>query len=129
MKDTWPESGEEKQTYLIHRRDFIEALLGVLPEGMVQLGHGRGTTTDNGGSPVLTCAHGEPVTAATVGGTEGTGHGHGDAGMAALDVFSEWKAINVAFSGKLQRAQIDTEWRMRRCTRAPDVIAGIPGPR
>src|SRR6476469_3022512 len=35
MKDTWPEFGAEKQTYLIHRRDFIEALLGVLPEGMV----------------------------------------------------------------------------------------------
>ena len=27
----------------------------------------------------------------------------------ALDVFSEWKSIYVDFSGKLQRAQIDTE--------------------
>ena len=29
-------------------------------------------------------------------------------GTAALDVFSEWKSIYVDFSGRLQRAQIDT---------------------
>ena len=28
---------------------------------------------------------------------------------AALDVFSEWKSIYVDFSGRLQRAQIDTD--------------------
>ena len=43
------------------------------------------------------------------GGTKETGNGHREAGMAALDVFSEWKSIYVDFSGKLQRAQIDTE--------------------
>ncbi len=43
------------------------------------------------------------------GGTKATGNGHREAGVAALDVFSEWKAIYVDFSGKLQRAQIDTE--------------------
>jgi alpha-ketoglutaric semialdehyde dehydrogenase len=41
------------------------------------------------------------------GGTKATGNGHREAGTAALDVFSEWKSIHVAFSGKLQRAQID----------------------
>jgi aldehyde dehydrogenase (NAD+) len=41
------------------------------------------------------------------GGTKATGNGHREAGIAALDVFSEWKSIYVDFSGKLQRAQID----------------------
>lgn len=43
------------------------------------------------------------------GGTKGTGNGHRDSGVAALDVYTEWKSIYVDFSGKLQRAQIDTE--------------------
>jgi aldehyde dehydrogenase (NAD+) len=43
------------------------------------------------------------------GGTKMTGNGHREAGTAALDVFSEWKSVYVDFSGKLQRAQIDTE--------------------
>jgi acyl-CoA reductase-like NAD-dependent aldehyde dehydrogenase len=43
------------------------------------------------------------------GGTKATGNGHREAGVAALDVFSEWKSVYVDFSGKLQRAQIDTE--------------------
>lgn len=42
------------------------------------------------------------------GGTKGTGNGHRDSGQAALDVYSEWKSIYVDYSGKLQRAQIDT---------------------
>ena len=44
------------------------------------------------------------------GGTKNTGNGHREAGVAALDVFSEWKSIYIDFSGKLQRAQIDGEW-------------------
>jgi aldehyde dehydrogenase (NAD+) len=43
------------------------------------------------------------------GGTKATGNGHREAGTAALEVFSEWKSIYVDFSGKLQRAQIDTD--------------------
>jgi acyl-CoA reductase-like NAD-dependent aldehyde dehydrogenase len=43
------------------------------------------------------------------GGTKATGNGHREAGTAALDVFSEWKSVYVDFSGKLQRAQIDTQ--------------------
>src|SRR6266571_644833 len=41
------------------------------------------------------------------GGTKATGNGHREAGIAALDVFSEWKSIYIDFSGRLQRAQID----------------------
>ncbi len=42
------------------------------------------------------------------GGTKDTGNGHREAGQAALDVFTEWKSVYVDYSGKLQRAQIDT---------------------
>ena len=41
------------------------------------------------------------------GGTRGTGNGHREAGLGALEFFTEWKAIYVDYSGKLQRAQID----------------------
>jgi aldehyde dehydrogenase (NAD+) len=42
------------------------------------------------------------------GGVKDTGNGHREAGQAALDFFTEWKSIYVDYSGKLQRAQIDT---------------------
>ena len=42
------------------------------------------------------------------GGTKATGNGHREAGTQVLDVFTEWKSIYVDYSGKLQRAQIDT---------------------
>ncbi|MBM3803606.1 MAG: aldehyde dehydrogenase family protein [Acidimicrobiia bacterium] len=41
------------------------------------------------------------------GGTKQTGNGHREAGIQALDIFSEWKSIYVDYSGKLQKAQID----------------------
>ena len=43
------------------------------------------------------------------GGTRGTGNGAHEAGQAALDTFSEWKTLYVDYSGRLQRAQIDSE--------------------
>lgn len=43
------------------------------------------------------------------GGTKATGNGHRDSGIAALDVFTEWKSIYIDFSGNLQRAQIDVD--------------------
>jgi alpha-ketoglutaric semialdehyde dehydrogenase len=43
------------------------------------------------------------------GGTKDTGNGHREAGQAALDVFTEWKSIYIDYSGRLQRAQIDTD--------------------
>jgi alpha-ketoglutaric semialdehyde dehydrogenase len=42
------------------------------------------------------------------GGVKDTGNGHREAGQAALDFFTEWKSIYVDYSGKLQKAQIDT---------------------
>jgi acyl-CoA reductase-like NAD-dependent aldehyde dehydrogenase len=43
------------------------------------------------------------------GGIKETGNGHREAGHAALDTFTEWKAIYVDYSGRLQRAQIDNQ--------------------
>src|SRR4051812_6006159 len=43
------------------------------------------------------------------GGWKETGNGHREAGHAALDTFTEWKSIYVDYSGRLQRAQIDTQ--------------------
>jgi alpha-ketoglutaric semialdehyde dehydrogenase len=43
------------------------------------------------------------------GGTKETGNGHREAGVAGIDVFTEWKSVYVDYSGSLQRAQIDTE--------------------
>ncbi len=43
------------------------------------------------------------------GGTKATGNGHREAGHAALDTYTEWKAIYVDYSGALQRAQIDNQ--------------------
>jgi aldehyde dehydrogenase (NAD+) len=43
------------------------------------------------------------------GGNKETGNGHREAGIAGIDVFTEWKSIYVDYSGGLQRAQIDNE--------------------
>jgi aldehyde dehydrogenase (NAD+) len=43
------------------------------------------------------------------GGTKATGNGHREAGTAAVDFYTEWQSIYVDYSGKLQRAQLDTE--------------------
>lgn len=42
------------------------------------------------------------------GGTKATGNGHREAGTQVLDIFSEWKSLYIDYSGKLQKAQIDT---------------------
>lgn len=42
------------------------------------------------------------------GGTKATGNGHREAGTAAIDFYTEWQSVYVDYSGKLQRAQIDT---------------------
>jgi acyl-CoA reductase-like NAD-dependent aldehyde dehydrogenase len=41
------------------------------------------------------------------GGTKATGNGHREGGIGAIDFYSQWKALYVDFSDKLQRAQID----------------------
>jgi alpha-ketoglutaric semialdehyde dehydrogenase len=40
------------------------------------------------------------------GGMKATGNGHREAGPQSLDEFTEWKAVSVDFSGKVQRAQM-----------------------
>jgi aldehyde dehydrogenase (NAD+) len=43
------------------------------------------------------------------GGNKATGNGMREAGIAGLDVFTVWKSAYIDYSGRLQRAQIDTE--------------------
>ena len=71
MMDTWPEFGGQTQTHLIHRGDFIDALLSVLPQGMVHLGHKLETIEDKGGRSVLTFTNGKSVEADLVVGADG----------------------------------------------------------
>src|SRR3954471_2065504 len=66
MKEAWPgihDFAVETKTHLIHRRDFIDALLGVLPDGMVRLGSKLETIEDRGARSVLAFANGETVEA------------------------------------------------------------------
>lgn len=42
------------------------------------------------------------------GGTKVTGNGHREAGTPILDIYTEWKSVYVDYSGRLQKAQIDT---------------------
>lgn len=41
------------------------------------------------------------------GGVKETGNGHREGGWTVYDFFTEWKAVYIDYSGKLQRAQID----------------------
>lgn len=41
------------------------------------------------------------------GGIRQSGNGHREGGPQVMDVFTEWKAVYIDYSGKLQRAQID----------------------
>jgi salicylate hydroxylase len=71
MKEAWPADGDQTHTRLIHRGDFIEALLGVLPEGVVRLGHRLERVEDKGDSSVLTFAGGTTAEADLVVGADG----------------------------------------------------------
>ncbi|GAB2744546.1 FAD-dependent monooxygenase [Sinomonas soli] len=71
VKDSWPEIEVYGPTHLIHRGDFIEALLGVLPEGMVHLGHKLESIEDRGATSTLTFANGAVVEADLVIGADG----------------------------------------------------------
>ncbi|MGH2930536.1 MAG: aldehyde dehydrogenase family protein, partial [Solirubrobacteraceae bacterium] len=42
------------------------------------------------------------------GGVKNTGNGHREAGSTLVDEFTEWKTVYIDYSGRLQRAQIDT---------------------
>ncbi|MFI0237680.1 FAD-dependent oxidoreductase [Streptomyces sp. NPDC016845] len=71
MKEAWPADGDQTRTHLIHRGDFIEALLGALPEGMVRLGHRLESVEDRGDRSVLTFADGTTTEADLVIGADG----------------------------------------------------------
>ncbi|MFD8541788.1 FAD-dependent oxidoreductase [Streptomyces rubrogriseus] len=72
MKEAWPADGEQVHTHLIHRGDFIDALLGVLPEGMVHLGHKLESVEEKGeGGAILTFANGTTAEADLVVGADG----------------------------------------------------------
>lgn len=74
MKEAWPgihDFAEETRTRLIHRGDFIDALLGVLPEGMVHLGRRLASVQGKGDGSVLTFADGETAEADLVVGADG----------------------------------------------------------
>ncbi|QNP65759.1 FAD-dependent oxidoreductase [Streptomyces genisteinicus] len=72
MKEAWPADGDQVHTHLIHRGDFIDALLGALPEGMVHLGRRLEGVEDRGGDgAVLTFADGTTAEADLVVGADG----------------------------------------------------------
>lgn len=72
MKEAWPEIDTfGATTHLIHRGDFIEALLGVLPAGMVHLGHKLERIEDRGSTTALTFGNGVSVEADLVVGADG----------------------------------------------------------
>lgn len=74
MVDSWPgmEDYEVKtHTHLIHRNDFIQALVGVLPDGMVKVGHKLEKITDHGDRATLEFANGETAEADLVIGADG----------------------------------------------------------
>src|SRR5215212_5845096 len=74
LKEAWPgidDFAVPTRTHLIHRGDFIDALLGVLPQGMVRVGHRLATVADRGDRTVLTFANGETVEADLVVGADG----------------------------------------------------------
>lgn len=74
MRDEWPGVHDylpPTRTHLIHRGDFIDALLGVLPADMVHLGHKLETVEDRGDRAALTFANGATVEADLVIGADG----------------------------------------------------------
>ena len=73
-KDQWPGMDDyetKTHTHLVHRNDFIQALLGVLPEGMVKTNKRLEKIVDNGDTATLTFADGETVEADLVVGADG----------------------------------------------------------
>lgn len=74
MKDSWPGMDDyevKTHTHLVHRNDFIQALLGVLPEGMVKVGHKLEKIEDKGDHATLTFTNGLVTDADVVIGADG----------------------------------------------------------
>ena len=72
IQESWPEiDSYGLTTHLIHRGDFIDALLGVLPADMVQLGHAATAVDDQGEHATVTFSNGARITADLVIGADG----------------------------------------------------------
>lgn len=72
MKEKWPEKAEHgTTTHLIHRGDFIDALTGALPDGMLHLGHRLERMQDLGDRASLHFTNGTATTADLVIGADG----------------------------------------------------------
>lgn len=72
MMEEWPEKETfNATTHFIHRGDFIDALLGVLPAGMVKLDHRLTGITDNGANATASFANGVTVEADLIIGADG----------------------------------------------------------
>lgn len=70
--EEWPEKDAfDATTHFIHRGDFIDALLSVLPEGMVKLDHRLVSITDNGKTATAEFANGVKVEADLIVGADG----------------------------------------------------------
>ena len=73
-QEEWPgihDFAQLNQTRIIHRGDFIAALLGALPKNMVHIGRKLTGITDHGNHAALTFESGEPVMADLVIGADG----------------------------------------------------------
>lgn len=73
-QEEWPglrDYAEINHNRIIHRGDFIDALLSVLPAGMVHIGYKLSTIVDNGDTATLAFENGETVTADLVIGADG----------------------------------------------------------
>jgi salicylate hydroxylase len=71
-KEEWPEKKAfSATTHFVHRGDFIDALLGVLPDGMLKLGHRLVSVKDNGNSATAVFDNGVSVTADLIVGADG----------------------------------------------------------
>ena len=72
LREAWPEIDTYGlTTHLIHRGDFIDALLGVLPPDMVALGHTTQAVEDHGDHATVAFANGTRSTADLVIGADG----------------------------------------------------------
>lgn len=72
VEEIWPEVDTYGlTTRFVHRGDFLDALVGVLPEGMVHTGHRLERIVDNGDSATAHFANGAEVTADLIIGADG----------------------------------------------------------
>lgn len=70
--EEWPEKESfDATTHFVHRGDFIDALIGVLPEGMVKLGHKLTKITDNGATATVEFENGVSAEADLIVGADG----------------------------------------------------------